>query len=282
MLDYVLKTSPSDAVILEISDSSGKLVRRFSSADKPDAPQERELNVPTYWIRPPRTLLKSPGMHRFLWDLHYPQPAALERDYPISAIVHDTPLYPLGPAALPGTYSVKLTASGKTSTQSLTIKMDPRVKISSDDLKAQFELETKIVAAMERDFAALAGLRDLRVKLRQIQAADGAGLQSKIAELDKKAADLEGTPGGYGASFLSTPDGRGLARLNAALNNLLATADSADAAPTTQAVATFEEVNRALGEQLERWAEMQKRDIPALNQELKHAGVAEINLKPAP
>jgi len=280
MLDYVLKTSSSEAVTLEILDSSGKLVRRFSSADKPDVPQERELNVPTYWIRPPRTLLKTPGMHRFLWDLHYPQPPSLERDYPISAIVHDTPLYPLGPAALPGIYSVKLTVSGKAYTQPLTIKMDPRVKVSGDDLKAQFELEMKIVAAMERDFAALTGLRDLRMKLRQIQAADGARLQSKIAELDKKAADLEGTTGGYSASFLSTPEGQGLARLNTALNNLLATVDSADAAPTTQAVTAFEEVNRAVGQKLERWAEMQKRDIPALNQELKHAGSAEINLKP--
>ena len=33
--------------------------------------------------------------------------------YPISAIVGDTPKEPLGPAVLPGTYTVKLTAGGK-------------------------------------------------------------------------------------------------------------------------------------------------------------------------
>lgn len=279
MLDYWLKSLPSGPVTIEIADSAGKLVRRFSSTDKPDTPDEKDLNVPTYWIRPARVLMTTPGMHRFIWNLHYPAPAALDRDYPISAIYADTPLYPLGPSVLPGTYTVKLTIEGKTYTQPLTIKMDPRVKASPDDLKAQFDLETEIAAAMRRDFEALVQIRVLRKKLKDVQAVDGAALQSKVAELDKKAAELEGTAGGYGATYLSTPEGRSLARLNAGLNNLLTGVGSADAAPTTQAVATFQDLQRVLEEQLGRWDEMQKRDIPALNQELKRAGAAEIDLR---
>src|ERR1700758_5474602 len=118
--------------------------------------------------------MTAPGMHRFIWNLHYPAPATLERDYPISAIYGDTPLYPLGPSVLPGTYSVQLTVEGKTSTQPLTIKMDPRVKTSPDDLKAQFDLAAKVTAAMQSDFQALAQLRVLRKKLKDVQAVDGA------------------------------------------------------------------------------------------------------------
>jgi hypothetical protein len=114
MLDYWLKTTPSGPVTLEIVDaSSGKVVRHFSSADKPETVDPKELNVPMYWVRPPRTLTAAPGMHRFLWDLTYPAPDVLDHDYPISAIFHDTPRYPLGATVLPGEYKVILSVAAK-------------------------------------------------------------------------------------------------------------------------------------------------------------------------
>ena len=73
-------------------------------------------------------------MHRFIWDLHYPEPEVLEHDYPISAINQDTPRYPLGAAVLPGLYKVVLTAAHETYSQTINIKMDPRVKTSRNDL----------------------------------------------------------------------------------------------------------------------------------------------------
>jgi photosystem II stability/assembly factor-like uncharacterized protein len=279
MIDYWLKAPSSGEVTLEILDSSGKLVRRFSSVDQSDAPDAKELNVPAYWIRPERRVSTAAGMHRFVWDLHYPPPAASERDYPISAINHDTPLYPLGISALPGTYTVKFTADGKSYTQPLTIKMDPRVKTSGDDLEVQFDVEKKIVEAMQRDFDALTQVRRLRKKLQEWRASGGANVQAGIDNIDQKIADVEGSAGEYGAQYLSTPAGRGLARLNSGLSSLLATVDSADTAPTTQAVAMLAEVQRALEEQLGRWKEIQSKDLPALNQQLKRAGVAEIEVQ---
>jgi len=279
MLDYWLKAPASGPVVLEVFDSAGKSVRRFSSSDKPSARDEKDLNVPTYWIRAERTLSSAAGMHRFIWDLHYPPPDSLEREYPISAIYRDTPLYPLGAPVLPGTYSVKLTVGGQPYEQSLNIKMDPRVKTSPDDLKAQFEMEMKIVEEMHRDFQALVQVRNLRKKLKDLQAQGKPKLQTAIADLDKKAAELEGTPGGYGATFLSTPEGRSLARFNTALKNLLGVVNSADSAPTSQALATFAEVQKGLADQLARWTEIQNTDMQALNRELKQARIAVIDLK---
>ncbi|MGA7289049.1 MAG: glycoside hydrolase, partial [Terriglobales bacterium] len=102
MIDYWLKTTADGPVTLEIVDAAtGKVVRHFSSADKPATVDPTKFNVPMYWVRPARTLSAAAGMHRFIWNLAYPAPDVLSRDYPISAIYHDTPLYPLGAAVLP-------------------------------------------------------------------------------------------------------------------------------------------------------------------------------------
>ena len=144
ILDYFLPAAAS-TVTLEIQDSQERVVRRYSNTDKPDI-SEDELQkqlIPLYWVRKQQHLSTAAGMHRFRWDLHYPSPTSTRHDYPISAIPHDTPRYPLGPTALPGSYTVRLTVDGKTSTAPLTIKMDPRVKTSVAGLAKKFQAETR-------------------------------------------------------------------------------------------------------------------------------------------
>jgi hypothetical protein len=278
MLDYFLKSAASGPVTLEISDASGKLVRRFSSADKPEPVDPDQINIPTYWIRPPQMLPATPGMHRFAWDLHYPPPDSLTHEYPISAIYHDTPRYPLGPSVLPGRYLVKLTVNDRSYVQPLIIQMDPRVKTSQDGLRRQFALASHIAGAMARDYTALQQVKGLRQQLKNLK--DRAGnpaLTEAITALDSKVASLEGVVGGYGARFLSTPEGRSLSRLNEGLNTLLGSVESADAEPTTHQAATFQEVNAALQQQLDQWQAIKTLDVPALNRELHDAGVAPLN-----
>ena len=127
ILYYYLNSAPAAAMTLEIFDSGNKLVRSFSSADKP-APPDPTLNVPSYWIRPYQPLSTEAGMHRFIWDLHG---TAVQGgrggrgEYPISAIYHDTPRGE-GPWMPAGSYTVKLTVDGKSYTQPLVVKADPR------------------------------------------------------------------------------------------------------------------------------------------------------------
>jgi photosystem II stability/assembly factor-like uncharacterized protein len=147
IVDYVLAAKPLAAVTLEILGERGDLVRRYASDDEPD-PLVEPLVVPAYWVRPPRLLSAAPGMHRFVWDLRYPPPPAQEHEYPISANAGDTPREPLGPFVLPGTYTVKLTVDGNVMTRPLTVKMDPRVAMSSPDLTAQLALARRITAAL--------------------------------------------------------------------------------------------------------------------------------------
>ncbi|HEX9492761.1 MAG TPA: glycoside hydrolase, partial [Thermoanaerobaculia bacterium] len=115
IIDYVIPLTPAlsqgERVILEILDSAGNLVRRYSSADKAEPPKD-EGQIPWYWIRPTRVLSAAPGMHRFVWDLHYTPAPGVRPGYPIAAIFHDTPPNATSPWVMPGTYTVKLTVDG--------------------------------------------------------------------------------------------------------------------------------------------------------------------------
>jgi len=274
MLDYWLKSN-SGSVKLDILDESGKLVRTFSSDDRPEPEDEKELVVPTYWLRPHQPLPSDPGMHRFVWDLHFSPPDSLEHEYPISAIYRDTPRYPLGQTALPGKYTVKLTVAGKTLSQSLVIKMDPRVKTPAEGLEQQFNLETKIVAAMHRDYLALQEVRSLRDQLRKLTGAKRTDVTNSIAAVESKLGVLEGSTG---STFLVGAEGRSLARLNRGLNQLLSTVDSADTAPTQQASLMCDQLLRVLEEQLATWNEIKESEVPALNRRLKAANLSPVRI----
>jgi hypothetical protein len=186
-----------------------------------------------------------------------------------------------------------LTVGGKSYTQPLNIRMDPRLKTAPEDLAQHFELDHKIAVALHQDYAALQQVRRLRAQVQWLQrgkyensmaSSTALDAAAKIAaELEAKAASLEGEEGGYGTSYLSTPEGRSLARLNSGFNSLVSALDTADAAPTTQQTATFVELEKALEEQLSAWGQLKSKDIPELNEQLKKAGLPQIDLqKPIP
>ena len=139
MIDFILDTETYGPLTLEIFDVKRKLVRRFSSADKPEVIDETKQAYPTYWFRAPRTLPTKAGMQRFVWDLRYAPPEGFPRTFPISAIYRDTPSDPEGPLVPPGAYTVRLTVGTKQMEQPLEIRMDPRVKASPSDIQKMFD-----------------------------------------------------------------------------------------------------------------------------------------------
>jgi len=278
-VDYFLKGNSPAAVTLEILDSSGKLVRRFSSADKPAPVDPKELPIPTYWIRPPEPLSAQAGFHRFVWDLHFPPPDALEHEYPIAAVYRNTARQPLGPWALPGDYTVRLTVAGKTQTQPLKVEMDPRVTASAEDLRNQFEVATRLTAAMHSDFEALQQVKALRKELTAVRdRAAQSPVADAVAALDKKAAALEESAPRFGAGGPDEVAAPAFTRLNRSLATLLEIVQGADAKPTPRVAADVAETEKALASQLAAWKEIQSGDIAALNQELKKSSLPAVGV----
>ncbi|HKV42017.1 MAG TPA: glycoside hydrolase, partial [Blastocatellia bacterium] len=187
IIDYYLKAA-TGPVRLEILDQAGKLVRQYSSSDKPKTIDLTQQPIPAYWIRPPQILSAEAGMQRFVWDLRYSGPGWIRPSFPISAIYHDTPPEPMGPAVPPGEYTIKLTAGDQTYSQPLTVKMDPRVKISSSGLQQQYELSMKCYDGMREVHEALVDARKLSQQLQSLaEKAPSAELKGAITALEKKA-----------------------------------------------------------------------------------------------
>ena len=277
IINYYLKSAASDPVVLEIFDSSNKIVARFSSSDKPDDIEAigKEVNIPTYWIRRPQILSTEPGMQRFVWNLHYPAPEGERPEFPIAAIYGDTERHPLGPWVLPGSYSVKLTVNGRGYSQPLTVKMDPRVKTAPDGLAKQHAIAMQSYEGLKAIHDAVEQARKLRTQLRDLRERAGKGaLADSIAALDTKVAVFEGAGSGRGGGGAGRVSGSPtLSRLNGELLGLMALVEGADVTPTTQAVAAAEDLRGTLGRALQRWDEIKDKDVRALNEVLRKANL---------
>jgi photosystem II stability/assembly factor-like uncharacterized protein len=254
ILDYYLPSKPSAPVVLEVFDHLGQSVRRFSSEDVAYTTREADQNVPTYWFRTPKVLSAEPGMRRWVWGLRFRPPDALAHSYPISAIAHDTPRYPLGPSVMPGQYIVKLTVDGVTRTQSLTVKMDPRNKTPLTGLTQKFTLATRAWKAMNDDYAALEEVRKFRAQLRDRRTNDASDA------LDRKLSAIEGAGGGRGGR--GAAEGPSLARLNGELSQILELLEDSDQTPTTQAASAVDELCKMLDALLAQWKTIKSQPAP--------------------
>jgi len=281
IIDYYLGAGTSGAVTLEILDSAGVLLRRYASTD-PAEPADSNLAIPVYWVRPPHPLSSLPGMHRFLWDLHYTPLAGGRAGYGMQAIVHDTPPSITSIWVMPGRYTVKLTAGGKSYTQPLTVKMDPRVRTPLAGLQQQSNLSKNLYDDIVKTSKVVEQIRAMRAQLGPLREKAGPGATADaIAAFDQKLVALGGATGGGGRGGVPSGPGRGavaggpdtLASVTSSLTQLMRLLESADVTPSTQAVAAAADRRAALAKLLERWNALKSGDLADLNARLKQANL---------
>jgi photosystem II stability/assembly factor-like uncharacterized protein len=274
VIDYYLGASNSSPVTLEIHDATGQMVRRYSSAD-PIPQIDPMLAIPPYWVRPPKGLSSQPGMHRFLWDMHYAPIPGLKRAYPIAAIYRNTAPDFTSPWVLPGKYTVVLTVNGKTYTQVLVVQMDPRVKTSARDLAAQFKLSKQLydqwlVFNSESDQikAMRSQLTDLRSKAKT------DNLKTRLDAFTAKLDVLAGVE-------VARPDPAAKLTIRSAtarLTTLFSVLQDVDAAPTPAVVAAIAQLQTDAQLLMTQWHAVRSQDVDALNLELRAASLPPVNL----
>jgi photosystem II stability/assembly factor-like uncharacterized protein len=274
IIDYLLKSAPSGPISLEISDADGKVIRKFvSGAPAPAFP--KLLRFTYSWLRHPRPLTEHAGLNRFVWDLRYPSPPVLHPSHSIAAVVgQNTPTLPRGPLVLPGSYTVRLTVEGKSTTRELHVVMDPRVKATAQDLAEQLSLESRLSGELTRNYAAIAQIRGFESRLKAVEGrmpatAGGKQARASLEKIGQQAARiLRGAkaPGGQ----------EGLLQLDDDLATLETAADSADTRPTDQCERYSRRAMQSLDAQLALWQRLQSEDLPIVNHDLHTYGMKPI------
>ncbi|HET7023690.1 MAG TPA: hypothetical protein VFI39_00615 [Gemmatimonadales bacterium] len=268
IIDYYIGGPVTGPVTLEIRSSAGQLVRRYSSADLPDPVDTVALNVPTHWLRPFQSLSAAPGMHRFVWDLHYPPPTALGAEYPIAAIDHDTPRMPRGPVVLPGRFTVRLSVDGRSYSAPLVVRMDPRITATGGDLASQFTLAMGLYVAMDRTHDVLAQVRSVRAQVAGIKPRATGAAADTLAALDTALGALTAGVDGLGPTI-------------DAIGGVYGIVEGADAAPTSQAALAAHRLDRQAAQLRSRWSALRGRIVRA-NSTLTATGLPTIDLSREP
>jgi hypothetical protein len=333
LIDYYL-ASDAGQVKLEVLDGAGKIVRSYTSDDKardPDPARDPEkynelckrtpgmadCGLPLYWPAPSVELSTKKGMHRWSWDMHYDPVGAGGGGRgggggAGGAVPHRT--YPgvASPWAPPGSYMVRLTVDGKSTTQPITVRLDPRVKTPALALTQLATLTKQMHDGAVVARTAYTDARALSTKLDAAQGTDVAAFKAKVDSLAPAAAAGGAGGGGRGGrggggrggapvaaadsaqgrgAAAAGRGGRGVGRggrgggaaaapattldaVSAAMNTAAMAMQAAEVAPTAPEVAACTKAQGEFVGVMAKWNVLRTTGLAALNAKRKAAGEA--------
>ena len=305
---YSLKSKPTTDVILEFLDSSGKSIQKFTgklvkatsvaqpspaaspaataqpsptpaaeAGASPEEPQAggEESEGSGRARQPPVTT--DVGMNRFVWDLRYPESVRFPGMILWAGEMR-------GPRVVPGMYQVRLTVDGQTTSQSFEVKADPRLSTSAADYAKQLELGLKIRDKVTETHNAIIQIRDVRKQVddllkRVIGQPSYKVINDAATPLRKDLTKVEESL--YQTKNRSSQDPLNFPiRLNNKLAALAGVVQSADARPTDQSYAVYDELVVQIDTQLAKLAQIMKTELPAFNQLVRDQNVPAVTVKP--
>jgi hypothetical protein len=279
---YSLKSKPTSEVDVEFLDPNGKSIRKFtqkiaregeasaSSGQAQAAPADDE----GFFRGAPARVTTDVGLNRFVWDMRY---ADAVRFPGMILWAGET----RGPKVPPGRYQVKLTVDGKPLTQNFEVKADPRLTTTPADYAKQLELNLKIRDKLNETHNAIIQIRDVRKQVEDLL--KRVGSQSKPINdagtaLNKKLTAIEEAL--YQTKNQSSQDPLNFPiRLNNKLAALAGVVGGAEAAPTAQSYAVYDELVAAIDAELAKLSTIMKTDVPAFNQLVRDQNIPAVVVK---
>ncbi len=279
---YRLAREPKEKeeVSLEFLDAQGKLIRKITSKG-----EEAEAGAPAGGgeeggfggAAAARKIPAKAGLNRFAWDLRYPEATRFP-----GLILWGGGLQ--GPTVVPGSYQVRLTAGGKSTTQSFEVRKDPRLATTQADYQKRFDLHLKIRDKLSETHEAITRIRDVRdqakavaERAKQVAAKDttiAAAARALTAKLTAIEEALYQTKNRSNQDPLNFP-----IRLNNKLSNVTGVVDGADAAPTDQSYQVYDDIAGKIDAQLAKLKETLATDLVAFNRLVREKEVPAVVVK---
>jgi photosystem II stability/assembly factor-like uncharacterized protein len=217
------------------------------------------------------------GLNRFVWDLRYPESVRFPGMILWAGEVR-------GPHVVPGMYQVRLTVDGKTMSETFEVKPDPRLATSPGDYAKQVELGLRIRDKVTETHNAIIQIREVRKQVDDLLKRIAGQPGFKV--IDDAATTLKKNLSAVEESLYQTKNQSSQDPLNypIRLNNKLAAlagvVSSADAAPTEQSYAVYDELVVQSDAQLGKLTQIMKNDVAAFNQLVRDQNIPAVTVKP--
>jgi hypothetical protein len=277
---YSLKDEDKGELKIEIADSANKVIRTLSStAPEPMGSDDNEDPEDFKSLALPR----GAGVQRVVWDLRH------EGARKIKGGKIDTGDPFVGPVAVPGSYTVKLTVAGKTLSAPLKVVADPRGDLPAADLMAQ----TTFALRVRDDISKLADLvnqvRAVRDQLKSHNTAlesrkNQEGIdalirasQAAIKRTEEMEAKFHNPTAEVVYDILAM---RGGAQLYSRLSPLQGWAAEANGVPTSGMMQVLVEQEKELAALEAETRQFLDADVASINQRASRLGVPFVVVKP--
>jgi hypothetical protein len=184
-----------------------------------------------------------------------------------------------GPAALPGTYQVRLTVDGRSMTQPLVVKKHPLRQATDADLQEQFDLASRIRDKVTEANNAVIQIRNVKREVAerltknpdaQLKTA-GDRLTTNLSAVEEEIYQVKNQSGQDPLNFPI--------KINNRLASLLRVVNTGDGKPIANAAPILKDLSAELKVQTDRLQQVVASDLPAFNAQSQRLGLGEVTGK---
>ena len=262
----------AESVTFEVLDAGGEVIRTYEGvAAEEEEEEEEDLRARFFGGGGGGQPSVTQGSNSFRWDMRYPAWTDFEGRIMWAA-------RPMGPMAVPGTYTVRMTVDGGAPlTRDFDIGINPNLEgVTVADMRERFDLAIEIRDRVTEANEAVIKVRDIAGQIdERLEETDDEEIGTQAAVVDENLGVVEAEI--YQVKNQSNQDPLNYPiKLNNKLAALLGVVEGSESRPTDQSYDVFQRLSALLDEQISQMDIVILRDLGRLNELLIREGLEPI------